>query len=103
MLPLRFISDLIGADVKWDASTRTAQFTKDGLSAKIQIDGKEIVLSNGKIIKLDSKVLCMKGRILLPLTKISQIFSLTNGNSDDGIEQDIEWDKNSRTIKINVK
>ena len=103
MLPLRFISDLIGADVKWDASTRTAQFTKDGLSAKIQIDGKEIVLSNGKIIKLDSKVLCMKGRILLPLTKISQIFSLTNGNSDDGIEQDIEWDKTSRTIKINVK
>ncbi len=103
MLPLRFISDLIGAEVKWDASTRTAQFTKDGLSAKIQIDGKEIVLSNGKIIKLDSKVLCIKGRILLPLTKISQIFSLTNGNSDDGIEQDIEWDKTSRTIKINVK
>ena len=103
MLPLRFISDLIGAEVKWDASTRTAQFTKDGLSAKIQIDGKEIVLSNGKIIKLDSKVLCIKGRILLPLTTISQIFSLTNGNSDDGIEQDIEWDKTSRTIKINVK
>lgn len=103
MLPLRFISDLIGAEVKWDASTRTAQFTKDGLSAKIQIDGNEIVLSNGKIIKLDSKVLCIKGRILLPLTNISQIFSLTNGSSDDGIEQDIEWDKNSRTIKINVK
>ena len=103
MLPLRFISDLIGAEVKWDASTRTAQFTKDGLSAKIQIDGKEIVLSNGKIIKLDSKVLCINGRILLPLTNISQIFSLTNGSIEDGIEQDIEWDETSRTIKINVK
>lgn len=103
MLPLRFISDLIGAEVKWDASTRTAQFTKDGLSAKIQIDGNEIVLSNGKIIKLDSKVLCIKGRILLPLTNISQIFSLTNGSIEDGIEQDIEWDETSRTIKINVK
>jgi len=103
MLPLRCIAQLLGAEVEWNKKTRTASFTKDGLRADIQIDGNKIVLSNGKVIKLDIKVRIVSGRIILPLTNISQLFGLSNGNLDDGISQDIEWDNANKNVIINIK
>ncbi|EFA90781.1 stalk domain-containing protein, partial [Peptoniphilus lacrimalis] len=103
MLPLRCIAQLLGAEVEWNKKTRTASFTKDGLRADIQIDGNKIVLSNGKVIKLDTKVRIVSGRIILPLTNISQLFGLSNGNLDDGISQDIEWDNANKNVIINIK
>lgn len=103
MLPMRFVAESIGAKVEWDKATRTATFTKDGIVAKIQIDGNKIVLSNGETIVMDSKPLNINNRILLPITNISRIFNMTNGNTTDGIAQDIEWNAVERTVTINVK
>ena len=103
MLPMRFVAESIGAKVEWDKATRTASFTKDGIVAKIQIDGNKIVLSNGETIVMDSKPLNINNRILLPITNISRVFNMTNGNTTDGIAQDIEWNAVERTVTINVK
>ena len=103
MLPMRFVAESIGAKVEWDKATRTATFTKDGIVAKIQIDGNKIVLSNGETIVMDSKPLNINNRILLPITNISRVFNMTNGNTTDGIAQDIEWNAVERTVTINVK
>ena len=103
MLPMRFVAESIGAKVEWDKATRTATFTKDGIVAKIQIDGNKIVLSNGETIVMDSKPLNVNNRILLPITNISRVFNMTNGNTTDGIAQDIEWNAVERTVTINVK
>ena len=102
MLPLRSLSEMIGAKVEWDSQTRTAIFTNKGLVAKIQIDGNEIVLSNGKVIKMDSKPLNINGRILLPISNVANVFGLTNGNTKDGIDQNIEWDGDNKTVEINL-
>lgn len=102
MLPLRSLAEMIGAKVEWDPQTRTASFTNKGLVAKIQIDGNEIVLSNGKVIKMDSKPLNINGRILLPISNVANVFGLTNGNTKDGIEQNIEWDGEAKTVEINL-
>lgn len=103
MLPMRFVAESIGAKVEWDKATRTASFTKDGIVAKIQIDGNKIVLSNGETIVMDSKPLNINNRILLPITNISRVFNMTNGNTTDGIAQDIEWNAVERTVTIRVK
>lgn len=103
MLPMRFVAESIGTKVEWDKATRTATFTKDGIVAKIQIDGNKIVLSNGETIVMDSKPLNINNRILLPITNISRVFNMTNGNTTDGIAQDIEWNAVERTVTINVK
>ncbi|MFR4555578.1 MAG: stalk domain-containing protein, partial [Peptoniphilus sp.] len=100
MLPLRSLAEMIGAKVEWDPQTRTAIFTNKGLVAKIQIDGNEIVLSNGKVIKMDSKPLNINGRILLPISNVANVFGLTNGNTKDGIDQNIEWDGDNKTVEI---
>ena len=103
MLPMRFVAESIGAKVEWDKATRTASFTKNGIVAKIQIDENKIILSNGETIVMDSKPLNINNRILLPITNISRVFNMTNGNTTDGIAQDIEWNAVERTVTINVK
>ena len=103
MLPLRTLAEILGAKVIWNDATRTASFTRDGLTALIQIDGNKIVLSNGKTIDLEAKPLNVNGRIYLPLVYVGQVFGLTSGNADDDKENDIEWKEESKTVTINIK
>lgn len=103
MLPLRALAEILDAKVIWNDATRTASFTRDGLTALIQIDGNEIVLSNGKTIDLEAKPLNVNGRIYLPLVYVGQVFGLTSGNADDDKENDIEWKEESKTVTINIK
>ena len=103
MLPLRALAEILGAKVIWNDATRTASFTRDGLTALIQIDGNKIVLSNGKTIDLEAKPLNVNGRIYLPLVYVGQVFGLTSGNADDDKENDIEWKEESKTVTINIK
>lgn len=103
MLPLRYVGEALDAEVRWDKETRTASFTKNGLRADIQIDRDEIILSNGETIKMDSKPLNINSRILVPVTNVANVFNLTNGNTEDNIKQDIEWDRDSRTVTIYVR
>ena len=102
MLPLRYVAEAIGAEVRWDNATRTAYFTKDGITAKIQIEGNKIEMSDGRIITMDSKPDNIKGRIFVSLTNVSKVFNLTNGNTADGINQQIEWNNNNRTVSISL-
>lgn len=103
MLPLRYVGEALDAEVKWNEDTRTATFIKNGRRAEIQIDNDEIVLSNEEIIKMDSKPLNLNSRILVPVTNVANVFGLTNGNTEDNIKQDIEWDKDTRTVTIFVR
>ena len=103
MLPLRYVAEALQADVTWDAKTRTATFTKDGLTASIQFDSDEIVLSNGKTVKMDSKPLNINDRILVSVTNVANVFGLTNGNTQDKIDQDIEWEQEDKSATIYIR
>lgn len=100
MLPLRYVAESLGAEVKWDNSTRTASFTKDNLTASIQIDGNKIKLSDGKEFTMDAKPVNKNDRVFVSLTNVSKVFNLTNGDTKDGVSQDIEWDNDSRSVTI---
>lgn len=99
LLPMRLIAEILGLDVKWDEDKRLAIFTKEGRLVKVQIDSSEIEI-NGVCEKLYSKVKIENNRILLPITNISKAFALTNGNKEDGIDQNIEWDSSERSVTI---
>ena len=102
MLPLRYVANVLGADVKWDNGTRTATFTKDGMEAKINIDEGKTIKVAGKSVELSAKPEIVQDRIFVPLTDISKVFEVTNGNTDDGINQDIEWNKDNRTVTVHI-
>ena len=99
LLPMRLIAEILGLDVKWDEDKRLASFTKEGRLVKVQIDSSEIEI-NGVSEKLYSKVKIENNRIFLPITNISKAFGLTNGNIEDGIDQNIEWDSSERSVTI---
>lgn len=103
MLPLRNIAEAIGVEVSWNDKTRTASFTKNGLTASIQVDSDEIIYSNGKKVKMDAKPIIKDNRILISLVNVANIFGLTNGNVEDSQNQDIEWNKDNNTVTIKLK
>ena len=103
LLPLRNVAEAIGAEVSWDDKTRTASFTKNGLTASIQVDSDEIIYSNGKKVKMDAKPILKDNRILISLVNVANIFGLTNGNVEDSQSQDIEWNNDNNTVTINIK
>lgn len=96
MLPLRYVGYAINADVKWDDSNRTAYFTRDGITAAIQIDGNKIVMSDGNVYEMDAKPDNINGRIFVSITNVAKAFGLTHGDTLDGKDQDIEWDAKGR-------
>lgn len=103
MLPLRRVAEVLGAEVVWNKDTRTASFTKDGLTASIQIDNNKIILSSGEVIEMEAKPLNIKDRIFVSLVNVAKVFGLSNGNTADGKDNDIEWDNDARTVTISVK
>ena len=103
MLPIRFVVEAIGATVEWHQDTKSATFTKDGITATITLGKDEITVSDGRTIKMDAEPTVISQRIMVPLTNISQIFGLTNGDLKDGVDNDIEWDQENYRVIIKIK
>lgn len=103
MLPIRFVAEAIGATVEWHQDTKSATFTKDGITATITLGSNIIQVSDGRQIVMDAEPTVISERIFVPLTNISQIFGLTNGDLRDGEDHDIEWDQENYRVIIKVK
>ncbi|MBS4882479.1 MAG: hypothetical protein E6084_00490 [Peptoniphilus harei] len=52
---------------------------------------------------MDSKAINIDSRIFVPLVNVANIFDLTNGNTEDGERNEIEWNSKSKTFAIYVK
>ena len=103
MLPIRFVAEAIGATVEWHQDTKSATFTKDGITATITLGNNIIQVSDGRQIVMDAEPTVISQRIMVPLTNISQIFGLTNGDTRDGRNSDIEWDQENYRVIIKIK
>lgn len=102
-IPARSMAEILDAKVIWNENTRTASFTRENLTAILQIDHNQIILSNGKIFFMEEKPLIIDGRIYLPLRSIAEVFGMSCGNVRDGEKKDIEWDDENKIITIEVK
>ena len=92
MVPLRKIFELLGANVEWDTSTRTASAKKDDIFIKLQIDNPIAeVSSDGQIrkIELDSKPILINDRTMVPLRFISE-----------SLGKQVAWDAREQTAII---
>ncbi len=71
LVPVRFISESMGADVGWDASSSTVTITIDGKVLKLVIGNKTLQVGKEKI-SLDVAPEIKEGRTFLPLRSISE-------------------------------
>jgi len=77
-----------GAEVKWDASTRTVTGIKGSDKIILKIDSKE-ALVNGETKELDVPATIVNGRTLVPVRSISE-----------SLGAEVSWDDNSKTVII---
>ncbi|WP_235715219.1 copper amine oxidase N-terminal domain-containing protein [Acetivibrio thermocellus] len=88
LVPLRHIFEALGAEVKWDASTRTVTGIKGSDKIILKIDSKE-ALVNGETKELDVPATIVNGRTLVPVRSISE-----------SLGAEVSWDDNSKTVII---
>ncbi|WP_010248958.1 stalk domain-containing protein [Acetivibrio cellulolyticus] len=69
LVPVRFISESLDADVDWDAATSTVKITLGENTAMLQ-PGKKDMLLNNKKTELDVPAEIIEGRTYLPLRRL---------------------------------
>lgn len=101
-LAIRDVANVLGINVDWDNSKRTATFMDNNNVVSINIDTKDVMVNGKKQNKTKNNIKLINDRIYCPLTQISKYFGISNGNSKDNVDQDIEYFDNG-TVRIYIK
>lgn len=88
MVPLRVISEGLGAVVDWDQRTRAVAIQRSGTFITLQ-SGQSYAVVDGRQIKLDGSVQILSGRAMVPLRFVGESLGLT-----------VNWDPALRTISL---
>jgi uncharacterized lipoprotein YddW (UPF0748 family) len=88
MVPLRVISENLGATVDWTEKTRTVTISQKGITMTLIADQKSAIVNGQKVI-LDTSVEIKKGRVMVPLRYVSTQLGL-----------DVTWYQSAQTIKL---
>ncbi len=87
-VPIRFIAEELGFDVKWIPETRNVKIQNGSKTLLFKI-GSDKCTVNGKTVKLDNKVFIRYNRTFLPLRFISESF-----------DKFVEYDASTKTAVI---
>jgi hypothetical protein len=88
MVPVRFISEGLGADVAWNASEKKVTINLDGKEVLLYI-GKNYGYVAGKKVSLDAPPEIKSGRTMVPVRLISEGFGAS-----------VAWDAPTKTVSI---
>ncbi len=88
MVPVRIISEKLGANVQWEPSARIISITKDGIALSMQIDNPAMQ-KNGQEVVLEAPPQILNDRTMVPIRAIAEAFGL-----------DVDWDAGSRTVTL---
>lgn len=81
-VPIRFIAEELGYDVKWNGAQRKVTMTEGDTTVELTI-GSDKMLVNGKAIKLDAPAEIRDDRTFVPLRAIAEAFGEKVDFSDD--------------------
>lgn len=99
LVPLRFISESLGANVNWNDSEKSIQITKNNESSlKIFCNSKIGIIENtSSNIFLEKEPKIINNRTYVPLRFITENFDLIDS---DNFNTGINWNNNTRNINI---
>ncbi|MDP4133251.1 MAG: stalk domain-containing protein [Bacillota bacterium] len=91
LVPVRFISEALGADVKWDGNTKTVTITMQGKTINLVIDSNDVDV-NGKKSTLTAPAQIIDGSTMVPIRFISETLGC-----------DVSWESSTQTVIITAK
>ncbi len=91
LVPVRFVSETLGARVSWDAETRSVGIKNDEFEIGLTIDSNRATV-NGKVKLLDAPPRIINNSTMVPIRFISE----TMGS-------EVEWNGDTRQVMIKYK
>jgi hypothetical protein len=73
MIPIRFVSEKLGASVEWDGAKQTVTMTKEGKQISLKIGEKKAIVA-GKQITFDAAATLQNNRTFVPLRFVSEAY-----------------------------
>jgi len=90
MVPVRFISEQLGAQVNWSASNNSVEIQYDSKKILLPINQK-LAAVNGKQLELDAPAVIKDNRTMVPLRFISEAMGAT-----------VLWSNTASTVRIST-
>ncbi len=88
MVPVRFVSNELGASVVWDGDTQKVTISQAGKTIELII-GNNFAHVNGERVEFDTAAVIVESRTMVPVRFISQTFGA-----------DVVWDDLTRTVYV---
>ena len=85
MMPVRFITEDMGASVTWDKTTQTATITKDGVTVEVTIGQKELKVTEAgasRTVVMDTVAVLSQDRTYVPIRFVAEALGAWVGYSD---------------------
>lgn len=90
LVPIRALSQTLGAKVKWNSEKRQAEIVKNEKNIVIPIDSKTVYI-NGQAAELDVPAEILNGRTMVPLRFAAEALGIA-----------IAWDQDTKTVNIRI-
>lgn len=90
MVPVRFVSQELGATVEWDAANRTVKMNRQGKGIALRIGEKKATI-NGQSVTFDAAAQILENRTFVPLRFISEAYGA-----------DVVWHAPERLVTIST-
>lgn len=88
MVPIRAVSEALGADVDWDQASRQVTLKRAGVTILMTVDSRTAYV-NGKAVEMDVAPYITQGRTLIPARYVAEFFG-----------QKVDWDAATATVSI---
>ena len=88
LVPMRFLFEQMGAEVDWNAETKTATATLDNTAVTFAIDNTNANI-NGQSVTMDVPARLINGKTMVPLRFLSEELGFT-----------VTWNEETRTAVI---
>ncbi|AVX40796.1 Copper amine oxidase N-terminal domain-containing protein (plasmid) [Carboxydocella thermautotrophica] len=90
LVPVRFVSEALGATVDWDGRTQTVTIKHRANTIKLKI-GESKAMVNGKAKTFDTKAILKNKRTMVPLRFITEALGAR-----------VTWDNKTYTVKVSM-
>ena len=88
MVPVRAIFEAVGANIEFDAETKTITAKKGDTIVSMTV-GAKVATVNNKQVQLDAPAVIVSGRTLAPARFVAETFGY-----------DVQWDAENKIVKI---
>lgn len=88
LVPLRVLSDAMGADVTWDPAGQAVQLFKNNVEIKLVLNSPQAII-NDREVTLSPPVRTVCNRTLIPLRFIAEVFGAQ-----------VRWDSSQRAVDV---